>query len=155
MVIKLVIDWLGRRQMKNNFCQGASCMCCCSCLASLSRNISLSDETSMLVEKKNRKGQVDMVGFSTYTPFCISVPIEKEFDEISNQIPNIIKPDRCSTKNKIYWINSVFQKYVFGNDPLSCIVSGKNCFNSLLQLNALTLVLQAKHYVIETYFQHC
>ena len=104
--------------MKNNFCQQASCMYCCSCRASLSRNITLSDETSTLAEK-NRKGQVDMVGFSTYKPFCISVPIEEEFDEISNQIPNSIKPDRRFTKNKLNRVNSIFQKYVFGNGPIS------------------------------------
>ena len=44
------------------FCQRASCMSCYSCPHSFLRNVSLSDETSMLAEK-NMKGHVDMVGF--------------------------------------------------------------------------------------------
>ena len=59
-----------------------------------------------------------MVGFSTYKPFCTSVPIEKELSKMFLKIPTSIKPDRCSTKNKIYRNNLVFLKYVFGNDPI-------------------------------------
>ena len=105
--------------MKNNFCQGASCMCCCSCLASLSRNISLSDETSMLVEKKNRKGQVDMVGFSTYKPFSVPQHQFKK-NSVTCCLRFLIPKNQTDAPLKTKDMQKIpYFKNTYRNDPMS------------------------------------